>query len=180
MTILKDKKNELLVDEFLVKSKNNKFIMGLNQFGNMTAYMAKKEDAAIEYRYWHAQNKDQKKIIDFFDAPNVDPIFKSISDINQAFGATRVNQVVFVPMLSKTFDFEESESYNFDRFDFSSLVTPKVKRTALKLQKKDSKSDKPTDNISEERKSVDDMRKDFEDLKECKGFTPPKIGYKRS
>ena len=54
MTILKDKKNELMVDEFLVKSKNNKFIMGLNQFGNMTAYMAKKEDAAIEYRYWHA------------------------------------------------------------------------------------------------------------------------------
>ena len=124
----------------------------------MTAYMRKKDDAAIEYRYWHSQNKDQKKIIDFFDAPNVDPIFKSISDINQAFGATKVNQVVFVPMLSKTFDFEESESYNFDRFDFSSLVTPKVKRTTLKLQKKDSKSDKPTDNISEERKSFDDMR----------------------
>ena len=49
MTILKDKKNELMVDEFLVKSKNNKFIMGLNQFGNMTAYMAKKEDAAMKF-----------------------------------------------------------------------------------------------------------------------------------
>ena len=82
------------------EEKKNTPKMKLKKFGIDTMLEAKKlgylaeflitrkDHSAIEFKYWLIQNKDQKKIVAFFDSKNKDLTFKNIENFNLVFGKT--------------------------------------------------------------------------------------------
>ena len=98
------------------KKTDPEIVAGFKKFGlttmleakklsNLTQYLTtKKEHSAIEYKYWHVQNKDQRKVCEFFDSANKDKTFKSIGQIGTVFIPIKISKVFYVPMLAKKFD----------------------------------------------------------------------------
>lgn len=70
-----------------------------------------KKEGSEQFRYWISQNKhDVKKMITFFNLQNSNRLIKEGSKI--VLDRIATNQVIYVPMLSKIFDMEESTLYD--------------------------------------------------------------------
>lgn len=70
-----------------------------------------KDEGSAQFRYWISQNKnDAKKMCTFFNLQNDNKLVKESSKI--ILDMISINQIIYVPMISKVFDMEESELYD--------------------------------------------------------------------
>ena len=74
-------------------------------------YRVMKEEGSAQFRYWIAENRhDYKKMLTFFNIQNESKMVKQSSKI--VLDSIKVNQIIYVPMLSKIFDMEEANKYD--------------------------------------------------------------------
>lgn len=66
----------------------------------------KREDSIIEVRFFHAVNKDQSREIRFLDTMYNDSLIGIAFDL--LLSTVLINRIIFIPMLTKIFDMEES------------------------------------------------------------------------
>lgn len=74
-------------------------------------YRLMEQEGSAQFRYWLSENKhDTKKILSFFNFQNTNKLAAESHKI--ALPSIKTNQIIYVPMLVKTFDLAEAETYD--------------------------------------------------------------------
>lgn len=95
---------------FKAAEDTNAFTKSVTMATHAPYYRLMKEDGSAQFRYWLVNNKhEHKKMLAFFNIQNDNKMVKSGTKL--ILDKVEVNQVIYVPMLAKVFDMNESDSY---------------------------------------------------------------------
>ena len=96
---------------FKAFEKPNLISQGFSIATQATFYRLQSEQAVMQFRFWLVTNKqDYKKMLMFFNQQNSNKAVKSGQ--NLLLAKVAVNRKLFVPMLAKVFDLDESAEYD--------------------------------------------------------------------